>query len=82
MQVTNVKVKKINTTMRAKGIASVVLDDCICINDIKIIEGKNGVFIAMPSRRQSDGTFKDIAHPVNNETREKISEAILAEYNK
>lgn len=83
IEVTQVKIKKLNTVMRAKAMASVVLNDCICINDIRVIEdSKKGTFIAMPSRKLEDGSFKDIAHPINAETRLKITQAILEEYNK
>ena len=83
IDVTEVRVKKIDSNMRAKAMASVVLNNAICINDIRIIEDKEkGTFIAMPSRKKDDGTFKDIAHPINAATREKIQIAILEEYNK
>lgn len=85
VEVTEVRVKKLNTNMRAKAMASVVLNNCICINDIRIIEHKDNkdeVFIAMPSRKLDNGEFKDIAHPINAATREKITKAILEEYNK
>jgi len=84
MEVTNVNLKKYNTTMRAKAIASVVLkdgEDAICINEIRVIEGKDGLFIAMPSKRMPDGNFKDMAHPINQRTRDKIQKAILEKYN-
>lgn len=83
VKVTEVRVKKLDTVMRAKAMASVVLNDSICINDIRVIEDKEkGTFIAMPSRKLDDGSFKDIAHPINKATREKIKIAILEEYNK
>ena len=65
-----------------KGIASVLLDDCFVIRDIRIIEGKDGLFIAMPSRKNADGEYHDIAHPINAETRKIFEDAIFAEYNK
>lgn len=82
VKVTEVKIIKLNETMRAKAMASVVLNDCICINDIRVLEGKEGLFISMPSRKKENGQFKDIVHPINSETREKIQKAILEEYNK
>lgn len=83
IEVTEVRVQKINSVMRAKAMASVVLNDAICINDIRVIEDREkGTFIAMPSRKKDDGTFKDIAHPINKATREKIELAILEEYRK
>lgn len=81
MEVTEVRVQKIDSVMRAKAMASVVLNDAICINDIRVIfDREKGVFIAMPSRKKEDGTFKDIAHPINAATREKIQEAILEKF--
>lgn len=82
IKVTEVRIIKLNETMRAKAMASVVLNDAICINDIRIMEGEKGPFISMPSRRKENGQFKDIAHPINQETREKIQAAILEEYKK
>ena len=80
MKITSVNVHKKNDDTRMKGIASVLLDDCFIIRDIRIIEGKEGLFIAMPSRKASDGEYRDIAHPINSTTREKISELILKKY--
>jgi len=82
MKITSVNVHKKNDDTRMKGIASVLLDDCFVIRDIRIIEGKEGLFIAMPSRKNADGEYHDIAHPINKETRQLFEEAILAEYNK
>jgi len=65
-----------------KAIVSITLDNEFVVHDIKIIEGQSGNFIAMPSRRTPDGEFKDIAHPINTETREKIQKSILDEYEK
>ncbi len=81
MQITSVNVKKIEKEeSRMKGIASVLIDDCFAIRDIRIIEGNEGLFIAMPSRKNADGEYHDIAHPINAETREKIQKAILEAY--
>ncbi len=65
---------------KLKAVASITIDDCFVIHDIKIIEGTDGLFIAMPSRKTSDGEFKDIAHPLNTETRELLKNAILTAY--
>lgn len=65
---------------KLKAVASITIDDCFVVHDIKVIEGSEGVFIAMPSRRTSEGEFKDIAHPLNTETREALKNAILAAY--
>lgn len=67
---------------KLKAVASLTIDECFAVHDIKIIEGNQGLFIAMPSRKTPDGTFKDIVHPLNTETREEISASILAEYEK
>ena len=66
---------------KLKAVASITIDDCFVVHDIKVIEGTDGPFIAMPSRRTSEGDFKDIAHPLNTETREDLKNAILAAYN-
>ena len=65
---------------KLKAVASVTLDNCFVVHDIKIIDGTDGIFIAMPSRKTSDGEFKDIAHPLNTETRETLKNAILNAY--
>jgi stage V sporulation protein G len=82
MQITDVRIRKIATDGKMKAIVSITLDNEFVVHDIKVIEGQNGHFIAMPSRRTPDGEFKDIAHPINTETREKIQKAILDEYEK
>lgn len=80
MRITDVRVRKINSEGKMKAIVSVTFDDCFVVHDIKIIEGDNGPFIAMPSRKMPDGEFKDIAHPINPETRTLISEAVFKAY--
>ena len=81
MKITSVNVRKIEKEgSRMKGIASVLLDDSFAVHDIRIIEGEKGLFIAMPSKKTPNGEFKDIAHPINAETREKIQKAILEAY--
>ena len=82
MQITDVRIRKIATDGKMKAIVSVTFDDQFVVHDIKVIEGQNGLFIAMPSRKTPDGEFKDIAHPINTETREQIQKAILDEYEK
>ena len=67
---------------KLKAVASLTIDECFAVHDIKIIEGNQGLFIAMPSRKTPDGTFKDIVHPLDTATREKLSNLILAEYDK
>lgn len=81
MKITSVNVRKVEKEgSRMKGIASVLIDDCFAIHDIRIIEGDNGLFIAMPSRKTSNGGYRDIAHPINPETRALFEEAILEAY--
>ena len=82
MQITDVRIRKIAAEGKMKAIVSVTFDNEFVVHDIKVIEGQNGLFIAMPSRKTPDGEFKDIAHPINTETREKIQNAILDEYEK
>ncbi|MTI68065.1 MAG: septation protein SpoVG [Firmicutes bacterium] len=82
MKVTDVRIRKINSEGKMKAIVSVTFDDEFVVHDIKIIEGQTGLFIAMPSRKMPDGEFRDIAHPINSETRNKIQEAVFEEYNK
>ncbi len=80
MQITDVRLKKVNSENRMKAVASVTFDDAFVVHDIKVIESTEGTFIAMPSRRTPKGEFKDIAHPINPETREMIQKAILEAY--
>ena len=80
MQITDVRLRKVNSENRMKAVASVTFDNEFVIHDIKVIESQNGPFIAMPSRKTPNGEFKDIAHPINPETREKIQTAILEAY--
>ncbi|MBS4537597.1 septation regulator SpoVG [Clostridium sp. D2Q-11] len=80
MNVTDVRVRKINEEGKMKAIVSVTFDNEFVVHDIKIIEGLNGLFIAMPSRKMADGEFRDIAHPINSDTRSKIQDAVFAEY--
>ncbi len=81
MEITSVKVKIIEReNSRMRGVAVVVLDDAFVIRDLRIIEGENGMFIAMPSVKLANGEFRDTCHPINPETRKMFEEAILAEY--
>ena len=83
MKITSVNVRKIEKEgSRMKGIASVLLDDSFAVHDIRIIEGDNGLFIAMPSRKTTTGGYRDIAHPINPEVRAMFEEAIIDAYNK
>ncbi len=80
MQITDVRLRKVNSENRMKAVASVTFDDAFVVHDIKVIESADETFIAMPSRRTPKGEFKDIAHPINSETREMIQKAILEAY--
>ena len=81
MKITSVNVRKIEKEgSRMKGIASVLLDDSFAVHDIRIIEGDNGLFIAMPSRKTTTGGYRDIAHPINPEVRSMFEDAILEAY--
>lgn len=83
MKITSVNVRRIEKeNSRMKGIASVLIDDSFAVHDIRIIEGDNGIFIAMPSRKTATGDYRDIAHPINPEVREMFEKAILEEYEK
>ena len=82
MNITDVRIRKINNEGKMKAVVSITFDDEFVVHDIKIIEGQNGLFIAMPSRKMGEGDFRDIAHPLISETRNKIKEAIFQEYDK
>lgn len=82
MNVTDVRIRKINEEGKMKAVVSVTFDDEFVVHDIKIIEGQNGLFIAMPSRKIAEGDYRDIAHPINSETRNKLQETIFVEYEK
>ena len=81
MDITEVKVFPIQEE-KLKAFVSIVFDHCFMVNDIKIIQGKDGLFISMPSRKKKNGEFKDVAHPLNNETRRMIEDKVLAEYDR
>lgn len=80
MEITDVRMRKISQEGKMKAIVSVTFDNEFVVHDIKVIDGQNGLFVAMPSRKMGDGDFRDIAHPINSETREKIQDAIFEEY--
>ncbi len=83
MKITDVRVRIVKKDdSKLKGVASVTFDDCFVVHDIKIIEGSEGYFIAMPSRKTADGEYKDIAHPINSDTREELIKIILAAFDK
>lgn len=80
MQITDVRVRKVTKEGKMKAIVSITIDNEFVVHDIKVIEGEKGLFIAMPSRKASDGEYRDIAHPINSDTREKIQSLILKAY--
>jgi len=80
MQLTEVKVYPVTDDEKLKGYATIVFDACFVVRDLKIIHGNSGLFVAMPSKKKKDGTYRDTAHPLNNETRQRIEEAVLGEY--
>lgn len=81
MQITDVRVRKFSSQNKMKAIASVTFDNVFVVHDIKVLESDKGPFIAMPSKKIPNGEFRDIAHPINTETREEIQAAIIAKYN-
>lgn len=80
MQITDVRVRKVSKEGKMKAVVSITLDNEFVVHDIKVIEGEKGLFIAMPSRKAGDGEYRDIAHPINSETRDKIQGIILEKY--
>ena len=80
MQITDVRIRKVDKEGNMKAVVSITIDDEFVVHDIKVIEGEKGLFIAMPSRKASDGEYRDIAHPINSGTRENIQRLILQKY--
>ena len=80
MRLTEIKVFPVNDDEKLKAYATIVFDDCFVVRDLKVIHGNSGLFVAMPSKKKKDGTYRDTAHPLNNETRRMIEEAVLGEY--
>ncbi len=80
MQITDVRVRRVNKEGKMRAIVSITIDNEFVIHDIKVIEGEKGLFIAMPSRKSADGEYRDIAHPINSDTRRSIQELILQKY--
>lgn len=81
MQITEVRVRLLDSP-KMRAVASVTFDDCFVVHDIKIIDGQNGMFIAMPSRKMAENDFRDIAHPLNSFTRDMIKEAVFDAYDR
>ena len=82
MNITDIRIRKIHTDGKMKAVVSVTLDDAFVIHDIKIIDGNNGLFVAMPSRKVGEEEYRDIAHPINSDARLSMQDMIFAEYNK
>ena len=81
MKISDVRIRLVNKEdNKLKAVASITIDDCFVVHDIKVIEGEKGLFIAMPSRKASDGEYRDIAHPINSATRDFIQTMILEKY--
>lgn len=80
MEVTDVRLRKVETNGRMRAIASITFDDEFVVHDIRVIDGNEGLFVAMPSKRTPDGEFRDVAHPINSSMRLKIQDAVLAAY--
>lgn len=80
MKITDVRVRRMEKEGKMKAVVSITIDDEFVVHDIKVIEGEKGLFIAMPSKRTSDGEYRDVAHPINSETRESIQKLILESY--
>ncbi|MBE5937335.1 MAG: septation protein SpoVG [Lachnospiraceae bacterium] len=80
MQITDVRVRLVNRESKMRAVVSITIDDVFVVHDIKVIEGEKGLFIAMPSRKTGDGEYKDIAHPINSETRDAIQKLIISKY--
>ena len=80
MQITDIRIRSVEKEGKMKAVVSITIDDEFVVHDIKIIEGEKGMFIAMPSRKASDGEYRDIAHPINSGTRERIQNIILEKY--
>ena len=80
MQITDIRVRKLTKEGKMKAVVSVTFDDVFVVHDIKVIDGDKGLFIAMPSRRAGDGEYRDIAHPINSDMRDRLQSEILAKY--
>lgn len=80
MQITDIRIRSVEKEGKMKAVVSITIDDEFVVHDIKIIEGEKGMFIAMPSRKAADGEYRDIAHPINTATRERLQSMILSKY--
>ncbi|MBM0067796.1 septation regulator SpoVG [Alkalicoccobacillus gibsonii] len=80
MEITDVRLRRVQTDGRMRAIASITMDFEFVVHDIRVIDGNNGLFVAMPSKRTPEGEFRDIAHPISSKTRDKIQDAVLKEF--
>lgn len=80
MQITDVRIRKVEKEGKMKAVVSITIDEEFVVHDIKVIEGEKGLFIAMPSRKAADGEYRDVAHPINSDTRDRIQKMILEKY--
>ena len=82
INITDVRVHSYDGDTRFKGVAAITIDECFVVHELRIIDGKEGLFVAMPSRKMPNGEYKDVAHPIDSETRLMINDIVLEEYNK
>ncbi len=80
MNITDIRVRKLSKNSKMKAVVSITIDDVFVVHDIKVIEGEKGLFIAMPSRKSTDGEYRDIAHPINSQTRQMLQDLIMEAY--
>ena len=80
MKISDIRTKTIEATGKLKAVASIIIDECFVVHDIKILEGNRGLFVMMPSRKSADGIYKDVAHPINTETREMLKTVLVQAY--
>lgn len=80
MEITDIRIRKLGSDSKLKAYVTITFDDCFVVHNVKIIDGKNGAFIAMPSRKTRSGEYKDVAHPINSDFRGRLQEEILKEY--
>lgn len=80
LNITDIRITKIEGDDKLRAFASIIIDDCFLVGDLRVVEGEDGYFVSMPSKRKRDGSFKDIAYPLNNETRESVEKQVLLAY--
>ena len=80
MNISDIRIKIVEATGKLKAVASITIDGCFVVHDIKILEGNRGLFVMMPSRKSADGLYKDVAHPINTETREMLKTVLVKAY--